>query len=365
MASQPPVEAALAKRRCLQCGTQVARQATACFMCGQPLRPKPLRFRWRRPDPSAALIVLLAGLLLWQFTQQRNAGASAPAAPVAVLPPPLDTPVPTPAPTPTPRPPTPVPPTPIVPTPQPVQHIVASGNTLIGIATLHQVALEDLKRANNLDSNVIHSGQTLLIPGKVHAPPPAPVVQRAPTTTDFNYAVQAGDTIISIAYRFGATPEELFFANDLNRDAILHKGDHLVVPVPLLSQEVVASSDLAPRTANTVYPGPRLLGPTDGALISRRDSVLFRWLSVDLLAPNEWYVLRIWSPTAEDANPPPIWTKATSYRLENAYAAREVGSQQFLWHVTVVRVVAPSIQSAPRELQSASLSSGIRHFTWQ
>lgn len=332
-------------------------------MCGRELKIRSFRFpvRWR-PDFSYVVIAILAGLLIWQFLQRSDRIVTVEVPVVTVLPPTLPAPTPTPPPTPTP---VPVVPTLVVPTPAPLTHVVQSGEVLVYIANLYNVEVEDLMRMNNLETTTIHPGVELTIPGQtrnVVIPRTTPVPQ---WTTDFVYNVQAGDSIISIAFRFGTEPAAIFAANDLGTDSILHKGDLLVIPIPRLSQEVLGSSELAPRTTNAIYASPRLLGPANTALVSRKDSVLFRWLSVDILAPNEWYVLRIWTANPEDVEPPTVWTKATSFRMETTLAPPEGTSQEYLWQVTVVRVVAPGIPGAPRELQSASLSSDVRQFTWQ
>ncbi len=333
-------------------------------MCGQEVkvRSRPWSLRWR-PDLSYVVIAILAVLLVWQFWQRDTGNDTVAEIQATVLPPTLAVPTPTPVPTMTP---TPMPPTPVVVTPEPLTHVVQSGEVLLYIANLYKVDLEELMRVNKLENAMIHPGVVLTIPGHTqeNATPSSP---SAPDwTTDFIYNVQAGDSIISIAYRFGTEPEAIFAVNDdLDANSILHKGDLLIIPIPRLSEEVLGSSELAPRTTNAIYASPRLLGPAKAALVARADAVQFRWLSVDILAPNEWYVLRIWTANPDDVEPPPVWTKATSYRLETTFAPPEGSTQEYSWQVTVVRVVAPSIPGAPRELQSVSLSSDVRQFTWQ
>ncbi len=313
--------------------------------------------------------MILVGVVGWQFLRQRSGPVVVEPVTEVALPPPRDTPtpVPTPVPTSTPWPTA----TLIPPTPEPYRHEVAANDSLWSIAALYEVDLAELRAVNNLSTDMLKLGQLLLIPGKQEPilTVPGDPDQTAPdivSTVNFTYAVQTGDNIISLAYRFGTTPDEIFMANGLSQDVVIRKGQVLVIPIPQLSRAVLVSSDLAPRTSNSIYPGPRLLGPADGALIARRNTILFNWLSVDnILAPNEWYVLRIWPRADNGLGPPTVWTKATSHLLDSAYASEEGGNQEFRWQVTVVRVVAPAIQSAPRELQSASLSSEIRQFTWQ
>ena len=350
----------LEQRRCPHCGTRVAQQAATCFMCGREVRIRaPRRRLGQRISLASVVVVLLLGLLAWQFVGRNGSETVEPEVEV-VLPPTLAPPTFTPEPTrtPTPRPPTP---TPWVPTP--VVHTVQSGEVLQYIATLYGITVDDLMAENEMDSTIIHSGDRLVIPGQFENPP-TPTPERGTLRTSyFTYKVQPGDSVIGIAYRFGTSPEEIFEANSLTPSSILFNDDVLQVPVPLFSDEVEASSDLAPRVTNAIYAAPKLLGPGNAALVARQDPVYFYWLSVDILAPNEWYVLRIWTNQGDD--PPAIWTKATSHWMETSLAPVEGGSREYFWHVTVVRVVAPTIPGAPRELESASLTSEERRFIWQ
>lgn len=366
MDSLPQDQPVPVERRCRNCGTRVALQATTCFMCGRALQSPPSRFPFAwRPDLSTLLIIGLAGVVAWQFLRPEAVDRVAAAPTAVVMPPTLVPPTPTSTPTSTV---TPVIPTPVPVVSEPLRHTVQSGETLLLIAARYEVEIEDLASANGLEDALIHPGLSLIIPDHVQEVP-TPVPAPAQTwTTDFVYNVQPGDSIIGIAYRFGTSPEEIFFANDLDRDSLLHKGQRLVLPVPHMTDEVLVSSELVPRTNNAIYHSPRLLGPADKALISRRDSVLFRWLSVGILRPNEWYVLRIWTPSVQDEDPPSVWTKATSHRLETSAAPSAGGSREYVWQVTVVRVVAasePDLPGTPRELESASVTSDLRHFTWQ
>ena len=343
-------------------------------MCGHAVRVRSSRRRFSQTFSIASgVVVVLFGLLVWQVVGRDGPEPVEPIAASIVLPPTLEAPAATPpssqgtatiattanvTATPTPRLPTA---TPWVPTP--VIHTVEPGEVLQHIATLYDITVDDLMVENELVSSLIHTGDQLVIPGQFENPPtPTPEIGQ-PRTGYFTYKVQPGDSVIGIAYRFGTSPEAIFSANSLTSSSILFKDDVLQVPVPLLSDEVEASSDGAPRVSNAIYAAPKLLGPGNRALVSRQDSVLFRWLPVDILATNEWYVLQIWTNQGDD--PPAIWTKAPSHWMESSLAPAEGGSREYFWHVTVVRVVAPVIPGAPRELESVSLTTEERRFTWQ
>jgi hypothetical protein len=90
---------------------------------------------------------------------------------------------------------------------------------------------------------------------------------------------------------------------------------------------------------------------------------LLRWVSVDVLAPNEWYVLLLY-PASENARRlPSIWLKATSYRLEADLAPAEGQSADYAWQVSVVRVKIG--ERGQTILEAASPTSPLRRFTWQ
>lgn len=150
-----------------------------------------------------------------------------------------------------------------------------------------------------------------------------------------------------------------------------------MVPVPQVPSEVLASSSESdppptaatqerpfnPPPAETIYIAPRLIGPPDGATIGRDETVLLRWISVDVLDGNEWYVLLLYPVSGSAQNIPSIWTKATSYRLESEFAPEDGESAEYAWQVSVVRV-QPGV-SSQYALEAASPPSELRSFTWK
>jgi len=132
---------------------------------------------------------------------------------------PLVTPIP-----PTPRPtPTPVPiPTPTATTSQ-VWHwyTVRRGDTLYSIAARFNTTVEELRRLNNLSDNTIYVGQKLKVPG--------PASEGEGGTTE--YIVQPGDTLFSIAQRFGVDVHELARINNITDPSTIYVGQKLIIPV--------------------------------------------------------------------------------------------------------------------------------------
>lgn len=96
-------------------------------------------------------------------------------------------------------------------------YTVAAGDTLYSIALKFETTVAALQSANELGaSTIIYTGQKLYIPG-TDAPPGVRV-----------YTVQAGDTLYSIATRFGMTVAALQSANGLTGTQI-YVGQQLTV----------------------------------------------------------------------------------------------------------------------------------------
>lgn len=112
---------------------------------------------------------------------------------------------------------------------------VRAGDTLSGIAARHKTTVSILKRLNNLSSDTIYVGQTLMAPdGGDVAPPtlPEPPVP-APVVTPSGagrYTVKPGDTPSGIARAFGVSVAALMQANGITDDRRMSVGRELVIP---------------------------------------------------------------------------------------------------------------------------------------
>jgi len=376
------ISPAIAERRCPNCGTRVARDAESCFMCGHDLRIHTRRRQRVSWIDAFLVLAVLAVLAVWW----RIAGEPRPeqsGAPVAAI---LPTNIPvltaTLVATTTVEPGADATPTPL-PTASAggvIRHRVREGETLLSIAGIYGITVEEIQAANGMNDVLIRAGDELIIP--VSAQPSAPSGGET-VASAFEYEVQPGDTLISIASRFGSTVEEILLANNLANNEFIRPGDLLLIPVPEVPAEVLESSAQAPQAegaegtpaagdtvqggadppAQHVYIEPRLIGPADQEVVPASEAVLLRWISVDVLAPNEWYVLLIYPISGAARSFPSIWTKATSYRLDTTLAPPAGENAIYAWQVSVVRVM-PGVNNQ-FALEAASPPSELRSFTWQ
>ncbi len=95
-------------------------------------------------------------------------------------------------------------------------YTVKSGDTLYSIARLFNTTVDEIKRLNNLTSNVLSIGQVL----KIRESETEPGV--------ITYTVQSGDTLYSIAARFNTSVNDLIIKNNLT-NTILSIGQVLKI----------------------------------------------------------------------------------------------------------------------------------------
>lgn len=123
--------------------------------------------------------------------------------------------------------PTPIPPTPVPATETPStgttdKHIVQAGQTLFSIAQLYGLTVQELAAANGIaNPNILDVGQELTIPA-------AGTVQ-VPDTTSV-HVVSYGETIYSIALRYGVTVEALALHNNLENVNRIDVGQEIKIP---------------------------------------------------------------------------------------------------------------------------------------
>ena len=125
-----------------------------------------------------------------------------------------------------------------------VVYIVKPNDTLYKIATIYGVSVDDIKKLNNLDSNILSIGEKLYIPK----------VNTISETDYIVYQVKPNDTLYSISREFNTTPQAIIDYNNLSSD-LLSINQILQIPVEEISNEntayVVKRGDTLYKIANS------------------------------------------------------------------------------------------------------------------
>jgi LysM repeat protein len=154
-------------------------------------------------------------------------------------------------------------------------YIVKKGDTLYSVAMANNTTVDELKKANNLTSNILSTGQLLKIPSAL-----------LPEST---YIVKKGDSLYSIANKYNTTIDELKRINNLTSNILsigqvlklpsdkvsdiekeentisytVQKGDSLYSIARKYSTTIDKIKDLNNLTTNLLSIGQVLLIPTD------------------------------------------------------------------------------------------------------
>lgn len=109
------------------------------------------------------------------------------------------------------------------------EYVVQKGDTLYGIATEFNTTVDAIKELNNLTNNTLYIGQRLLIPSGGNASP-NPTPPPTPDDEDYDiYVVKKGDSLWLIANNYGISVDELVNINNLD-NLTLQIGQELKVP---------------------------------------------------------------------------------------------------------------------------------------
>ena len=159
------------------------------------------------------------------------------------------------------------------------QYTVAKGDSLTSVARKFGMSVRALAAANGLSADsALRAGETLKIsqPG-APAAAPAAATEPAPNATPGRYTVRNGDTLNSIARRFGITLDSLRAWNGLTGSNLLI-GSQLIVSGPAAPATTNIASTPAPRTARNgrvlVKPVSTFANSTDGDVTTFDDPVV-------------------------------------------------------------------------------------------
>ena len=303
------------------------------------------------------------------------------------------------------------------PTPTRVIHVVQEGENLRGIAAQYGVTAEEIAAASGIKvGSILSIGQELIIP--ITAPeltavpptetptatltetptgmptetptPPAlasaaaaafglteAIAMPTPTLTstatpDWTptalptvlvtaiHTVSKGDTLGSIAVRYGVDSAEIASANNISLNSVLQIDQQLVIPLGFVTAtplptttatplpSATPTSLVTPRPTSTPGPTPtptptydylqpHLLAPTNGSeFFGENRRIMLNWASVGILAEDEWYSLEVWRAKGQQSATV-VRVKSTSWRMPADLFPKKGEPDIFYWQVTVVR----------------------------
>ncbi len=123
-----------------------------------------------------------------------------------------------------------------------VTYTVQKGDTLYKIASQYNTTVDILKKINNLSSNILSIGQKIKLPSTE--------IINIPASLE-TYTVKSGDTLYSIAKKFDTTVDKIKSQNSLSADA-LTVGQVLKIP------SVISVTKPSKTNVYTVEPGDTL-----------------------------------------------------------------------------------------------------------
>jgi len=168
------------------------------------------------------------------------------------------------------------------------------------------------------------------------------------------HSVQPGETILSIAWDYGATlkvlselnPEVPFLQCDFgsasggeNCSVMLYEGQRIRVPVPLPTNTPIptpAGTLTPPPTATATFNAPYLIAPKDGTHFFADQQVTLRWGGSGTLGEDEWYLVRVRDLTNGANYLAPV--KSTTYILPGGWQPADRSRHSMEWTISVARL---------------------------
>lgn len=124
-----------------------------------------------------------------------------------------------------------------------VTYTVQKGDTLYKIASQYNTTVDILKKINNLSSNILSIGQKIKLPSTE--------IINIPASLE-TYTVKSGDTLYSIAKKFDTTVDKIKSQNNLSEDA-LTVGQVLKIPSIILVTKPSKTNVYTVKPGDTLY----------------------------------------------------------------------------------------------------------------
>ena len=165
---------------------------------------------------------------------------------------------------------------------RPTRYTIKRGDTISGIAERYGLTTQGLLALNKLSrTSIIYPGQVIVLSGSSIAmvpvsnvesndPPSPPPTSAPPPVINNSYTIKTGDTVTSIAARFGVSVDAILNANGLSRSSIIYAGRTLKIPGVVSAQDGSTVTPLtAEMTANAriIIQIGRSLGVSDRGIV--------------------------------------------------------------------------------------------------
>lgn len=167
---------------------------------------------------------------------------------------------------------------------RPKTYTIKRGDTISAIAARYGLSTASLLALNKLKStSIIYPGQVIKLSGSSISitpvsqvdpidPPSTPPVNTPAPVIDNRYTIRSGDTVTSIAARFGVSVDAILAANGLSRSSIIYAGRTLVIPGVVDIQDgrsiTPLTSEMAANARIIVQVGRELHVPDRGIIIA-------------------------------------------------------------------------------------------------
>lgn len=143
-------------------------------------------------------------------------------------------------------------------------YTVEVGDTLALLATAAGSSVYLLMRGNCLDSSAIQPGDVIYLPALAFATPTRVPPRCGPPTWWKLVEVQRGDTLYSLALRYGTTVEEIRWANCLSSDKIIAGQPIFLPPTVVMTPTFTRTPSPTFTPTGTATPTPTVTGtPTE------------------------------------------------------------------------------------------------------
>jgi LysM repeat protein len=131
-------------------------------------------------------------------------------------------------------------------------HAVVSGETVSSIAKRYGTTVSAIVSANGLDSRAfIRAGQTLTIPGASGSTTATTSTAATTTSAGGSHSVASGETVSSIAKRYGTTVSAIVSANGLDSRAFIRAGQTLTIPGATTTTAAATTTTTSNLVGNT------------------------------------------------------------------------------------------------------------------